>query len=329
MKKAIIRAATLLLSASLLLTALSGCGEKPPVEETPTEEPTAQTDIFIGGGPNSGVFYIVGAAMASVINENSSTLIANVESTGASAENMLLTNAGDTDFGFTSSDILYCSSRGEREYESGEKYENLRLAMVGYSAPFHIIVRKDSGINSVEDLKGKVIASNTGITSSYQTPAILSAFDITTDDYTSLPLSPADCCTALQDGTADAIIINLGVPAAQITDLATNIPVKLLDLGDKIEKVCNDNPYFFADKIPAGSYNGQDEDISTVTLRIMLACNKDVPDDVVYEFCDIVYSNTEELGGIHPSAAAFTPEMTKENIMIDLHPGAQRWLDEH
>lgn len=338
MKKQIMQLISMTLILSMALAALSGCGDStntdPSVRQDTSSSgekvPVASTsDIFIGGGPNSGVFYIVGAAMASVINDNSTTLVANVESTGASAENVLLTNAGDTDFGFTSSDILYCSSHGEREYANGKKYENLQLAMVGYSAPFHIIVRAESNIQSVSDLKGKKIAANTGITSSYQAPAILAAYGITSDDYTSLPLSPADCCTALQDGTADAIIINLGVPAAQITDLSTNIDVRFLDLSTGRDKICTDNPYFFEDIIPAGSYKGQDKDINTVTLRIMLAVNKDVPEETVYEFCNIIYNHKEDLGMIHPSAAEFTPEMTKENIMIDLHPGAQRWLDEN
>jgi len=347
MKNRIAKLMSLIMAICFIVSMMTACAAQPEVQ-TPAaaeqqsvtvETPTAEVeevpekhdpvDIFIGGGPNSGVFYIVGAAMATVINDNSEWLVGNVESTGASAENMLLTNGGETDFGFTSSDILYCSSRGEREYADGDKYENLQLAMVGYSAPFHIVVRADSDIQTVADLKGKKIAANTGITSTYQAPAILAAYGITTDDYTSLPLGPADCRQALQDGIADAIIINLGVPAAQITDLSTNIDVRFLDLADGVEKICTDNPYFFEDVIPAGSYNGQDEDVVTVTLRIMLATNKDVPEDVVYEFCDIIYNHNEELGLIHPSAAAFTPEMTEANLMIDLHPGAARWLEDN
>src|SRR3546814_15460792 len=57
--------------------------------------------------------------------------------------------------GFSQSDVAYCAYTGTGLYEGKGKVEDLRLIATLYPETIHIVARKDAGIESVADLKGK------------------------------------------------------------------------------------------------------------------------------------------------------------------------------
>src|SRR5690625_2026222 len=66
-----------------------------------------------------------------------------------------------------------------------------------------IVVRKDSNIKSLEDLKGKKVAFNNASIAQYLTIKALETVDLTVDDIETADLGPADANIAFEKGDVD------------------------------------------------------------------------------------------------------------------------------
>jgi TRAP transporter TAXI family solute receptor len=285
---------------------------------------SAKTYVTIATGGTGGTFYSVGAAMAKVLNSKVKDISVSAESTGASVANCRLLGAKKVEFGLVATDALYAAYFGKREFK--EPIKNLRLLLVGYSAPFHVLVGANSGISSIKELKGKRVASYPGSTSEFQVPAILSVYGITRKDYTTVPLLPSEQVQAYRDGSVDCIFTTLGVPNSSITDLTTTHKMRFLPIeGQYADKAVKEYPFFPEDVIKAGTYKGLDHDVQTLATRIVIVTRKDVSDKLITTFMNVISGNLVELRQIHKAAASFTPEMIKNSIYIPLHPAAEKW----
>lgn len=91
-----------------------------------------------------------------------------------------------------------------------------------------------------------------------------------------------------------------------------------------IEKLVNENG-FSAYTIPAGTYEGQTEDIKTVALPIVIFTTEDADEEMIYNLTKSIYENKEYFEGVHSSFAEFDPDTMNEGTAIALHPGAERF----
>ena len=284
--------------------------------------------ISLGGGVSGGTFAMLGAGMASVLTNNVGNLSVNCEGTSGSVEACKLVGAGDLAFALSASDAFYTATEGTGSFD-GAPIENLRIVMGGYNAPFHIIVRADSDINSMEDLKGKRITASAGNTIENQLPFIMGAYGFGPDDYTAVPLSQSEGADALKDGNVDCIIQTTGVGTSAYMDLTTSIDCRFLAMDEeKVAAIHEELPYVVQEIIPAGSYAGQDEDIITCTTTNFLICGAEVSDEMAYAVAKALHVHNDELAEIHYLGAEFTPEFTVENQIIEIHPGAAQYYKE-
>ena len=328
----------LILTIAMALS-LAVCGTKETTPSDDGQNPTEQTDpnkisisskkiISLGGGVSGGTFAMLGAGMASVITNHVENLSVNCEGTSGSVEACKLVGAGDLAFALSASDAFYTATVGTGSFE-GAPVDGLRIVMGGYSAPFHVIVRADSDINSLADLKGKRITASAGNTIQNQLPFIMEAYGYGPDDYTAVPLSQSEGADALKDGNVDCIIQTTGIGSSAYMDLTTSINCRFLSMDeDKVAAIHEKLPYVTPAVIPAGSYKGQDEEIVSCTTVNFLISSASVDDEIVYAVCKALDMYNDEFAEIHYLGAEFTPEFTIENQIIELHPGAAQYYKE-
>ena len=80
------------------------------------------------------------------------------------------------------------------------------------------------------------------------------------------------------------------------------------------------------DKIPSGTYKGQDEDIATFGIKALLCVRADLDEDLVYEITSILYENRDRLKGLHPALSYMSQTgFMFEDLPIVLHAGAERY----
>lgn len=113
-----------------------------------------EKDLVMGTGSQGGTYFGLGSEMANVWNNNIENINVTATESGASIENLGKIASGDFDLGMTVNLPAYNALEGVGEFE-GKKVEN--FAFIGHIYPevLQVITRESTGVNSIEDLKGK------------------------------------------------------------------------------------------------------------------------------------------------------------------------------
>jgi hypothetical protein len=126
----------------------------------------------------------------------------------------------------------------------------------------------------------------------------------------------------------DATLQSAGLGVASLRDLSTSIEVVVVPVPENVSAKIKDAAYK-PGIIPAGTYEGQAEDIPTVAIRNILVTNEMVPDDVVYLMTKSMIEHLDQLVNAHKAAAGIdktlAPSMPIEGF---LHPGAAKYYRE-
>jgi TRAP transporter TAXI family solute receptor len=136
---------------------------------------------------------------------------------------------------------------------------------------------------------------------------------------------------ALQNGTIVGASMPAGVPVGGVTQAFASLGDKLKLLSftpEQAKKADGGLNLWTPVKVPAGTYPGQDYDVTTIAQPNFLAVRDDVPDDVVYQITKTIYENLAFLNGIHAATKAMSPAMATAGLPMPLHPGALKYYKE-
>jgi len=311
------------LTISLTLIFLAACGE-------------ANDDRFItiGTGGVTGIYYPSGAAICRMVNRDrvKHGLRCSVEATGGSVYNVRAVRMGDLDIGVTQSDWQYHAYMGTNVFEKEGAFKDLRVLFSLHPEPFTVVARKDSGIHTLDDLKGKrVNIGNPGSGSRATVEALMQTIGWTEQDFAiAAELKAAEQSQALCDNKLDAIIYVVGHPSGSIKEATTSCESVIVEIaGPKVEKLVAETPYYSPAIIPGGMYNGTDHDVKTYGMRAVFITSVDVDEEIIYQVTKAVMGNLDNFKRLH---AAFQMleirEMATAGLVAPLHPGAERYLRE-
>ncbi|GGH67897.1 C4-dicarboxylate ABC transporter substrate-binding protein [Compostibacillus humi] len=292
----------------------------------PTEVPS---EITFGAATVGGVWYTIAGAMSDKMKEifpDSSVAI--VE--GGSTANLLGLGDGTFDIAFTNGEAISEANNGTGEFE--EPINNFSTVATMYPNPVQIIVRADSDIQSVEDLKGKKVSPGIrGYSGELAFLRILDILGMSYDDLDGIEYTGTEeAANLLRDKHIDAWIGNLAAPAATWQEMDTTVGIRLISLDeDVIDQMYEQNPGYVPYTIEAGTYPNQDEDVRTVAPYTVLLVNNDtMPEDAVYEFTKMVVENNDAWSTISSTLNDFDAEYSVENNTGEMHPGAERYYKE-
>lgn len=289
----------------------------------------APTFVSIATGGSGGTYYIIGGAMGKAIEKYVPEAKVSVESTAASTENCRLVASRQVKFAIVMPDSAYFAYNGGREFGE-KKYPNIRGVMAGHTSTMHFIVRSNSGIKSLADLKGKKVAlAAPGSPSAFIAEAALEAYGLTRKDYKPTLLTYSEQADALRDNTIDMACIFAGVPASAAMDISTTHEVSYLGVGpEEMKTVVKKHPYWTEGVIKAGTYKGQSTAVPTFNSPAMLITTEDLDKDLVYAVAKAIMDHTPELKAIHPQGAEWDLADAVEGVAIPFHPGAAKYLEE-
>lgn len=200
-----------------------------------------------------------------------------------------------------------------------------------YTEHYHIIVNKNSNINSVADLKGKRVTTFTkGNTAEIICRDILASYGLTYDDLGAINFSSlSDMGEQFKDGLTDCLMFASALPVSTVLDITTARDIRLIPLADddfiKLKEV---SPAYLKNIIPANTYSGQTEDVPCLGNMQHIIVNKDLDEEFVYQMTKAIVENLPEIGATHVVYKILTPELMAQDLGIPMHPGATRYYKE-
>jgi uncharacterized protein len=283
-------------------------------------------NVLTGG--TSGVYYPLGVALTKIYAEAIPDARTQVQATKASVENLNLLQQGRGEAAFTLGDSLKLAWEGDEEAGFKQKLDKLRGISGMYPNYIHFVVRKDLGIESLADLKGKRISvgapkSGTELNSR----AILAAAGLNYDDLGKVEYLPyAESVELIKNRQLDGTLLSSGLGVAAIRDLATSVDVTFVPIpASTVEKI--GTPYIPV-VIPAGTYEGQDADVETAGVVNFLVTHSGVPEETVYLMTKSMYENLDEMVAAHGAAKTISLDKALQGMPVPVHPGAERYYKE-
>ncbi|TRZ70631.1 MAG: TAXI family TRAP transporter solute-binding subunit [Rhodocyclaceae bacterium] len=290
----------------------------------------SKTNLSIGTGGTGGVYYPLGGGMASILTKHVPGWQVTAEVTGASVDNMKLINSGKTDVGFTMADTAWEAYIGADKYK--DRKVPIRTLIVLYPNRTHVVTVEGTGINSMQDLKGKRISVvSPGSGTEILSLRLLEAYGLT-NDVKRERLSVAESVNAIKDRKIDAFIWSGGLPTAAVTDLAATpgTKIKLIDHSEAIDPLNKKyGPLYVKDVIPQATYAGMDKTANILTVWNILAVSEKMPDSVAYTIIKTLFDYKADLVATHKEATNMSVDIqTTAHSPIPFHPGAIKYFNE-
>jgi hypothetical protein len=235
---------------------------------------------------------------------------------------MAIVNAGDAFLGRTGK--LHCSDK---------KYAKARALAFLYGAPAQLVVRADSNIRTIQDLRGKTIAvGNPGSGAALSAERFFRHLKLWTQ-FRHMPVGYGEAAAEFAGGEVDGFWTLAGYPTAAVIEAAASVPVRILDLHDAatVSGFYRLFPFYSRATIPAGTYPGQTKAVATFQDAALWCARLGLDNRTVYDSLQAVFSpqRLEELRRMHSAARNMSLETGIDNLSIPLHPGAIHFWSEH
>ncbi|MFB6255653.1 MAG: TAXI family TRAP transporter solute-binding subunit [Haloplanus sp.] len=299
-----------------------GDGDEMTATETSTDG-GGDTRLSWHAGGTGGTYFPLSNEFKSVVEANTDFTL-NVQSTGASVENVGNLASGDADFALIQNDIASFAKNGTGiDAFQGNAVGNLMGVATLYPETITVVTLQSTGIESLSDLSGATI--NTGdLGSGTQVNAlqILEAVGVT--EFTEQNASFSQAADQLRNGDIDAAFVVGGWPVGAIEDLATTNDINIVPIAGENRQAVKDAASWFAnDTIPEGTYSGIDQAVETVAVQAMIATRSGVPESTVETVTAAIFDNVSELT---IKTDFISVDSAQDGMSIELHPGAAAYF---
>lgn len=279
--------------------------------------------LSMGTGGTGGTYYPLGGGMAEVWNNNIDGIDVNIQSTGASVENIRLLASGEIQL------AMAMNNAATAAYNDGTDFRALGVI---YPEVMQIIAHPDSGIKTIEDLVGKRVSigpAGSGTAASAIT--ILEAYGIDAEnDFDMFQDNFTDAANKITDGQLDAAFAVLAVPAGNVENIVASIgSVEIVNItGDGLDNLIAADPTFSPYEIPAGTYDLAEARYTVSNWAVLYAAT-DMDEDLAYNLTRIMYENASDIARHHARGDQISLENATLGIApVPFHPGAERFYQE-
>ena len=333
----------ILICLALLLSMFAGCGNSSQPSgnagSAPGASPTAGEGTKTGGttylkfptASSSGTVYAIGAALANLWSEKIDGVQASAEASNGGVQNLGLMSTGDAQVSVAVTSIITEQKQGINSFE-GRTYDGVRILSALYANYNQVVVDSASGINSLSDIKGKRFAPGApGSTPEVETRVHLEAAGIQyPDDISAQFVGFTEAVDLIRNKQMDGAWIQAGLPTSAVSEMCSTAGGKLISMDEGlIDKLTEQYSWYNKATIPAGTYDGQAEDVLTTSITITLIVDESVPEDIVYQMTKVMWENIDSLKGAHNALKDASLEGAVQNLAdLPLHPGAERYYKE-
>lgn len=310
----------------MVLTLLVFCSATAFAKDWPKE-------ITIGATTLKGSFYPIATAWAQQLKKHANITATPLCVGGSSAIAALVGEGKKLQMAPCGIESAYDAYRGKDSFAAKGK-QPLRGIMAGHRRIFQLYVRADSPAKTPADIRGRSFMywqagapSNTN-----WGRLLLQAYGIKENEYKRLNWKATKpCAEAVKEGRAD-FGFSGACPTSALLELSRTVGVRFIPISEKAQKYIIDNYLpFEAGFVPKDIYGAgvPPEDIRSISLKVWLICNEDLPEDFVYEATRVILDYPQEFNKYHKLASQYTDlKEAVKNPAIPFHPGAIKYYKE-
>ena len=127
-----------------------------------------------------------------------------------------------------------------------------------------------------------------------------------------------------------AAFIVAGPPTSAITELATTNGVNLINIDGTVrDKILSKCPYYKTYTIPADTYPGQTEPVSTITVQATVVVSAQADEDTVYKLTSAIFDHVDDITKENAKGAELKLETATSITTVPYHAGAAKYYAEH
>ena len=232
---------------------------------------------------------------------------------------------GEVDVGISNAmEVHQAFSKGDKD---------LRIIAAAHALRVGFFVRKDSGMKTVADLKGKRVPYGFSAMRALEPTvrAILATAGLTEKDIK--PVLVPNVIRSADDfasGAADAFYFAFGAPKVREVDATTGgirmteIDEKGMPAARKIERWG-----YLTEVKPGPIFVGVEKPMKVYSFDNLFFTSAKTKDEFVVKFLDTLFKNKNDLIAVQPVLREFSPAFAYKQYEVAYHPGALKYFKEH
>ncbi len=287
---------------------------------------SAETRITYKSAKSTSSYYQMGVQLANAVKAGSGgEMIVTVEESQGSVQNVMETAARSGNYVFTTPPALIgLAQAGKAMFEgkSNPKFNDIRALFPIPSLTMHFVMSEESGVTDFAGMEGRTILLGKGSFGAREGEKYLKLFGLE-GKVTLAEVELSNAVPALKNGQIDGFVTAGSYPAPNVIEAAASTGVKILSLDDAQIAATKRARLV----IPAGTYTGQDADVTTTSLPVAAFTTVDMDEATAYALTKTYWEQKAEMGTAAPWWNGVDRALLA-TINSKLHPGALRYYKE-
>jgi len=287
---------------------------------------TAETRITYKSAKTTSSYYQMAVQIAEAMKTGSEGgIIVTVEESQGSVQNVMESVVRSGNYVFTTPPgLVKLAKTGEAMFKTKQnpKFKDIRALFPIPSLTMHFVMSDKSGVKDFAGMEGKTILLGKGSFGAKEGAKYLKLFGLEGKvNLAEVELSNA--VPALKNGQIDGFVTAGSYPAPNVIEAAAGTGVNVISLNDEQIKASKRTRLV----IPAGTYAGQDKDITTTSLPVVAYTTTQMDDATAYALTKTYWQQKAAM-----SASASWWSAVDENLLVNIegqiHPGAVKYYNE-
>ncbi|KAA0892913.1 TAXI family TRAP transporter solute-binding subunit [Pusillimonas sp. ANT_WB101] len=285
----------------------------------------ASNGYAIAAGAEHGQYLRVARALFSGMGSRAVPLI-----TRGGEENLRLLRSGKVSLALAQGDAALDAYEGTGAFAGQGPHIALRGVTSLYPEPLHVLVRADSKLNSIADLRRKRVAiGQIGAASRTTAIRVLQAHGIALADIEPLEFSINGALLALQQNETDAVLQVIGTPADSVRDSLIDMPLRMLSLDAKaISALTEEKKGYFPFTIQKGTYVSQTTDVQTIATAALLLTDTAFSDAEIASLTRRIFEKGTDYSALGSTQGAqISVATSRVGLSVPMHVAAAKVLE--
>ncbi|WP_330454284.1 MULTISPECIES: TAXI family TRAP transporter solute-binding subunit [unclassified Streptomyces] len=294
----------------------------------PLGDPAPKGSLSFSTGVRSGVYQRYGERLKGALATDLPHVSIKLQTSEGSQQNLARVAAGEADFTIATTDAVATYLRDRKP-----GYQRLRGCVRLYDDYIQLIVKRDSDIRSVADLRGRRVAvGQPGSGVKLVADRLMTAAGLDpVHDVTPLPVGIDTMPRLLEEGKLDAFFWSGGLPTTAVADLSERFSIRLVPLEEtlikQLQSAGDSTRYYRSAVMPADAYRNaqQGQAVPTVAVANVLVTTDRTDAAMTEAFTRTVIDSRDRIGREVHAAQLVDLRTAIYTDPLPLHEGAKRY----